>query len=118
MSNFFHAYVIGGEREDARAHIAGMLAELKLRPGTADCMVMECVNFTIDDARNMQGWQRLMPEGARNAHVVYADFMTREAENALLKTLEEPPRDSVIILVANIANVTVNRIDVTPTSLT
>ena len=45
----------------------------------------------------MKSWQNLSPEGERKVHVIYTDFITNEAQNALLKLLEEPtPRTHII----------------------
>lgn len=91
----FHAYIVGGTRESAREHIEAMLA-----PFLADgCSFVstEHVSFGIDDARALRSWQELMPEaGKRKIHAIYCDFMTEQAENALLKTLEEPTPDTHI----------------------
>ena len=91
----FHAYIIGGTRESAREYIEALLA-----PFSADAHRLESehVSFGIDDARALRAWQGLMPEvGKRKIHIVYADFMTEQAENALLKTLEEPTESTHII---------------------
>ena len=92
MSDLFHAYVVGGNRADARAAIADLLAPHGLyKKNSSDYVVYECVTFSIENARELRAWQELVPsEGTRKTHIVYADFITREAENALLKTLEEP----------------------------
>lgn len=98
--SLFHAYVVGGARESARAHIAELLSSYKL--GTkedADLVVTEQVNFTIDNARALRGWQDLRNDSQKpTVYIVYTDFITREAENALLKTLEEPVLGTHIIL--------------------
>ena len=94
----FHAYVVSGARANARAHIASLLTSFQIpQTDSADYAVTEQVNFTIDDARTLKAWQSLSPEGERKVHVVYADFITNEAQNALLKLLEEPTPNTHII---------------------
>ena len=94
----FHAYVVSGARANARAHIASLLTSFNIaQTQNADYAVSEHTNFTIDDARSLKSWQNLSPEGERKVHVIYTDFITNEAQNALLKLLEEPtPRTHII----------------------
>ena len=92
----FHAYVIGGNRDDARKHIASTLAPFSVTG--ADMFVTECVSFGMEEAHALRQWQILRPAGERKVCVVYADFITREAQNALLKTLEEPVEGTHIFL--------------------
>ena len=99
MTNLFHAYVIGGARANARAHIEELLAPYEiLRLGNPDFFVTEHTAFTIDDARDLRTWQTLVPAaGARKIRIVYTDFINSEAQNTLLKTLEEPVEGTHII---------------------
>ena len=92
MAELFHAYVVGGARATARAHIESMLTEHGfVQTSNSDFVFRELVSFAIEDARELRAWQELTSmNGGHKVHVVYADFITREAENALLKTLEEP----------------------------
>ena len=94
----FHAYIIGGTRESARGHIEAMLAPFISDTDANSRAESEHVSFGIDDARALRAWQELMPEaGKRKIRVVYSDFITEQAENALLKTLEEPTPNTHII---------------------
>ncbi len=98
MNTLFHAYVIGGDRESARGHIEKMLVSAGVPiKGNPDYVVTEHVSFSIDNARDMRGWQELGATGERKVRVVFTDFITHEAENALLKTLEEPVAHTHII---------------------
>jgi hypothetical protein len=93
----FHAYVIGGTRESAREYIRTMLAEFGV--GADEHSASEHISFGIDDARALRASGDLMLEaGKRRIYIVYADFMTPQAENALLKTLEEPAANTHIII--------------------
>ncbi len=92
----FHAYVIGGNREDARRHITDTLAPFSVEK--ADMYVTECVSFGVEEAHTLRQWQMLRPAGVKKICVVYSDFVTREAQNALLKTLEEPVENTHIFL--------------------
>lgn len=57
----------------------------------------------IDSIRKIEGAMSLKPyEGRTKAFTIDgADKMTEEAANSLLKTLEEPPKETVIILLAS-----------------
>ena len=59
-------------------------------------------SISVDDIRVISGKLYESPmEGERKAAIIDpADFMTPGAQNALLKTLEEPPGDTTIILIA------------------
>ena len=97
--DFFHAYVIGGHREDARVFIDALLGKYGVpTKNNPDYKVSEHVIFTIDHVRELRAWQNLVPIGEQKVHVVYMTFITQEAENALLKTLEEPVPKTHIIL--------------------
>jgi DNA polymerase-3 subunit delta' len=60
-------------------------------------------HISIDQARDLGTWIARSPAlGRRKAAIVDpADALGTEAANALLKTLEEPPRGSLIVLVAS-----------------
>lgn len=57
----------------------------------------------IDPIRRIEGTMSLKPyEGRTKVFVIDgADKMTEEAANSLLKTLEEPPKDTVLLLLAS-----------------
>ncbi len=101
MSELFHAYVIEGNKEDAKAHIVSLLGTRELfPPENIDSIVTEHVHFSIDDARALKEWQMLSathPDG--KMCVAFADFISIEAQNALLKTFEEPVAHTHIMLV-------------------
>lgn len=90
---------MSGSRDDARVIIGDLLAPHGLlKKNSSDCRTIECVTFSIDDARELREWQNLAPsEGSTKTYIVYADFITPQAENALLKTFEEPTQGTHII---------------------
>lgn len=57
----------------------------------------------IDEIRELESWLKIKPlgKGPKSAIVVEAERMTREAQNAILATLEEPPGKAVIVLTTN-----------------
>ena len=63
-------------------------------------------SLSIDKVRALTRDIGLKPyEGRKKVYIIdSANSMTQEAQNALLKTLEEPPSDSVLILIAENVN--------------
>lgn len=61
--------------------------------------------ISIDDVRELQKFVQLKTSGKENlrraAIIEQAEALTHEAQNALLKILEEPPADTIIILTAS-----------------
>lgn len=59
--------------------------------------------IAVDDARALSGFFSLMPAegGWRIAIIDAVDELNRNAANALLKTLEEPPAKSVLLLICH-----------------
>ena len=60
-------------------------------------------NITIDQIRTLNGTLTTHPHIAQNRIILimHADTMNRNAANALLKSLEEPPSNTLFILVSN-----------------
>ena len=99
QENLFHAYVVGGEREHARAHIEKFLTAYKIaQQANSDFFVQEFVAFTVADARALRARLELIPSGDRTISIIYTDFINSEAQNALLKTFEEPIANTHIFL--------------------
>jgi DNA polymerase III subunit delta' len=125
-----HAILLAGPRgigkatlayRFARALLAGASEVPETHPvfrrvaagGHADLMTVERAidpkkgtrraEITVDDVREVAGFLHLTPaEGGWRVVVVdAADEMNRNAANALLKVLDEPPRRAVLLLVAH-----------------
>lgn len=109
-----HAYLFAGPRGVGKTSMARILAKcLNCQQGTTDspcdkCDSCRCIsegrdldvieidgasNRSIDDVRTLRENVKYLP--SRSRHKVYiideAHMLTKEAFNALLKTLEEPP---------------------------
>ncbi len=55
--------------------------------------------FGIDEARDIRERAGSRALGERRAFILAMPFMTNEAQNALLKVLEEPPADAIFFIV-------------------
>ncbi len=60
----------------------------------------DSLNYGIDIVRKLKKWSLLKPFNAnvKLALIQHADKLTTEAQNALLKLIEEPPQDTLIFL--------------------
>src|SRR5690606_28457966 len=126
-ANRHHAYLfVGpegvGKTMAARAFAAGLLC--RSQPGAArpcgacpSCrrlpsgthpdflsVAPEGKSIGIDAVRFLQRWAAVRPalSGARVILLEPAEAVTPVAQNALLKTLEEPPGDTVLIMVSHV----------------
>ncbi len=58
---------------------------------SADVYVREYKQFVVDDARELRDRAQTRGVGGSRVFIIVAPNMTTEAQNALLKTIEEPP---------------------------
>ncbi|MDD5050764.1 MAG: hypothetical protein PHV93_03425 [Candidatus Pacebacteria bacterium] len=97
-----HAYCIVGEREEITSELLEFFEkELKVKTaGNPDFWRGEFDSLTIQDARQIAEIQSKKAYGAGNKKIflVLANKITREAQNALLKVLEEPTLDTHFFL--------------------
>jgi len=108
-----HAYLLHGppgtgKRDAAWAFAALLLAadERRLAPGSHPDFALiepEGEALLVDQVHELAAALRYRPqEAARRVGIVdEADRLNRDAANAFLKTLEEPPGDVVLILIAD-----------------
>jgi DNA polymerase III delta prime subunit len=95
-----HVLVVRG----TPARIADIRAELE-RAGikttaNPDVYVRTYKQFGIDEARELRQMASMRPvQGARRFFVIACNRMLAEAQNALLKTLEEPPADALFFFI-------------------
>lgn len=95
-----HAYLFTGSRGTGKTSVARILAR---EIGTSENDLYEidaASNRGIDDIRELREAVHTLPfDSARKVYIIdEAHMLTKEAFNALLKTLEEPPSHVVFIL--------------------
>jgi len=110
-----HAYLVsggeGGERFDLAATLAGHVNGTGLleamRHPDVHCVEPHSKSrrITIEQIRNLEGALSLKRGAGRRkvAVLVDAERMTQQASNAFLKTLEEPPGESLILLLSGLS---------------
>ena len=100
LGNISHAYLFAGSRGTGKTSIARIFAKAI---GCSDNDLYEidaASNRGIDDIRELREAVNTLPfESTYKVYIIdEAHMLTKEAFNALLKTLEEPPKHAVFIL--------------------
>ncbi len=100
QKNLSHAYLFCGSRGTGKTSVARILAR---ELGTSENDIFEidaASNRGIDDIRELREAVRTLPfDSAYKVYIIdEVHMLTKEAFNALLKTLEEPPAHVIFIL--------------------
>lgn len=98
--NISHAYLFSGGRGTGKTTIARIFAK-EIGSSAADLYEIDgASNRTIDDVRDLREAVGTMPfESPYKVYIIdEVHMLTKEAFNALLKTLEEPPAHVIFIL--------------------
>ena len=100
LGNISHAYLFAGSRGTGKTSIARIFAKAI---GCSDNDLYEidaASNRGIDDIRELREAVNTLPfESTYKVYIIdEVHMLTKEAFNALLKTLEEPPKHAVFIL--------------------
>jgi replication-associated recombination protein RarA len=113
ITNPSHAVLLGGPAGIGKSHIARGLAAALLGASEAALenhayfrtITPEKSSISIDEIRKLITFFRLKVPGSarvqRIAVITDAEAMGREAQNALLKLLEEPPQGSLLVLTSS-----------------
>ena len=102
-----HAYFIAGGNEEIRADkVQKFLADWRIAPADQIFITDEEEHIGIGAVREFQKRLMLTPfQSDRTVGIImHAERLTTEAQNALLKLLEEPPPSAFIILTAQSAD--------------
>src|SRR3989344_4326218 len=96
-----HAYGLSGPREEVLADVL-QFAETALKlpyRGNPDVFVWQCDTLTVDDSRRIKELQSRKAFVDRKVIIIAFNSATNEAQNALLKALEEPTERTHIFLI-------------------
>ncbi len=98
--NLHHAYLVEGG-ESVLNDVLGVAEQLLSAPvaGNPDVYIERYESFGVDEARLVREKIFLKPFGTLALTIVFAQQVTGEAQNALLKVLEEPPATSTFFLI-------------------
>lgn len=100
LGNISHAYLFSGSRGTGKTSIARIFAK-EIGTSTNDLYEIDAAsNRGIDDIREIREGVNTLPfESKFKVYIIdEVHMLTKEAFNALLKTLEEPPAHAVFIL--------------------
>ena len=100
LGNISHAYLFSGSRGTGKTSVARILAT-ELGTSVNDIFEIDAAsNRGIDDMRELRESVRTLPFDSKYKVYIIDEvhMLTKEAFNALLKTLEEPPAHVVFIL--------------------
>lgn len=100
LGNIAHAYLFAGSRGTGKTSVARIFAE-SVGTTNSDLYEMDAAsNRGIDDIREIREGVNTLPfESKYKVYIIdEVHMLTKEAFNALLKTLEEPPAHAIFIL--------------------
>ncbi|MCI0532735.1 DNA polymerase III subunit gamma/tau [bacterium] len=95
-----HAYLFAGSRGTGKTSVARIFAA-EIGTGSNDLYEIDAAsNRGIDDVRELREGVRTLPFGSKYKVYIIDEvhMLTKDAFNALLKTLEEPPAHVIFIL--------------------
>jgi DNA polymerase-3 subunit gamma/tau len=100
LGNISHAYLFSGTRGTGKTSVARIFAN-EIGTTLNDLYEIDAAsNRGIDDIRELREAVNIMPfESPYKVYIIdEAHMLTKEAFNALLKTLEEPPSHAIFVL--------------------
>jgi DNA polymerase III delta prime subunit len=99
--NLYHSYVVEGEPEQTANIILRFLEDRgDIERQSPDTLLQIYESLTMDDVLEIKGWHsQLGITNGKKVCVIAAKFINREAEQTLLKIIEEPARDTHFFIV-------------------
>jgi len=96
-----HAYLLEGDTDKVfKSLIYFFEKNLGIETyGNPDVVIQKFSSLSVDDARSLKDMASKKPLGERKIFIISADFLTREAQNSLLKLFEEPTPDTHFFII-------------------
>ncbi|HVU75627.1 MAG TPA: hypothetical protein VHD38_02235 [Candidatus Paceibacterota bacterium] len=94
-----HSFLIAGTADAIEPLVASLASHGIVVHGSSDVYTRVYTSFGVEDARELRERAVLSAHGAHRVFIIAAPSMTTEAQNALLKTLEEPPEGTLFFLI-------------------
>ncbi len=103
MKIIHHANLFIGENDLEKIVFDKIEKDLNFKiNGNPDFYIFKKDVFGISEARNLENWSINKPfSGDKKVSVIIAESITPEAQNAMLKTIEEPPVGTYFFVVLN-----------------
>ncbi len=96
IKNLHHAYLVTGNAGKGAAEVLAMLETRGIKTaGNPDVLVLSFTDFSVDNAREVSSYASLKSMGDSKYIVVAWSRATNEAQNALLKVIEDAPGNSI-----------------------
>lgn len=98
--------IVSKDQQKRQEYIAQMCGTQKISKFDRSVTAPTATSFGIEDVRNLQKTAYLSPNQGKEKAIILeeAQLLTTEAQNALLKLLEEPPQNTYIFLSASSSN--------------
>lgn len=94
-----HANLLVGNSEDAEKYVVSLSKKLGVGVlGNPDFVILRSDTFGIDEAREIKYLSAKKPLGDRQIFLIISERLTLEAQNALLKTFEDPSSETYFFL--------------------
>ncbi len=106
-SKIFQSYLLISQNENSDKNLSAILGQLNIGTSQNSSDTLHIVptagSISIDEIRGLKGhiYQKPIAGEYKIIIIKEADTLTPQAQNALLKVLEEPPSHAIIILISN-----------------
>lgn len=104
QKNIHHAYLLLGDKEKNKEEVLLFVKKnLDLETDSnPDFLFFDYESFGINEARSIKEHEERKPLKESKTIVISFDFITKEAQNALLKILEEPREGTYFFLITRV----------------
>lgn len=98
--NLYHSYVVEGDVESTTALLVEFLQNREKRDkGVPDILCQTYESFGMDNTGDIREWHSRKGLGGKKICIIATKFINREAEQSLLKIIEEPADNAHMFIV-------------------